>query len=305
MAIIDIGGVPHAYELTPPPDTPSTPVLVFIHGWLLSRQYWQPLIQKLAPHYQCLIYDLRGFGESKPTSFSNQRGYDLAAYAEDLEQLLQALDIHRAWLVGHSLGGSIALWGADISSHRVRGVICLNAGGGIYLKEEFERFRTMGKQLVKRRPRWLSYFPLLDLLFVRAMVARPLSRHWGRQRLIDFVGADASAALGALLDTTTEKEVHLLPQIVARLKQPVYFLAGAKDKIMEPKYVQHLASFHHLFKNGGNNVIEIPDCGHLSMVEQPEIVAEEMSSILSHHPPSPTSSQQTQKRKTRKGYNST
>ncbi|WP_414644160.1 alpha/beta fold hydrolase, partial [Allocoleopsis sp.] len=51
MAIIDIEGAPHVYELTAPTHS-SSPVLVFIHGWLLSRSYWQPLIERLAPNYQ-------------------------------------------------------------------------------------------------------------------------------------------------------------------------------------------------------------------------------------------------------------
>ena len=64
MATIEILGATHAYELTPPTAT-AAPVLVFIHGWLLSRNYWQPLIERLTPDYQCLIYDLRGFGDSQ------------------------------------------------------------------------------------------------------------------------------------------------------------------------------------------------------------------------------------------------
>lgn len=295
MATIEILGVPHAYDLTPPPSPSASPVLVFIHGWLLSRQYWQPIIERLAPHYQCLSYDLRGFGESigsqaaasYPTQASNSAQpssrYSLAAYAQDLGALLQKLEINQAWLIGHSLGGSIALWGADYFSQQVRGVICLNAGGGIYLKEEFERFRAAGQQLVKRRPGWLFRMPLIDLWFTRAMVARPIARHWGRQRVIDFVRADAQAALGALLESTTKAEVHLLPQLVSRLRQPVYFLAGAKDQVMEPKYVNHLASFHQLFQACGNNVIEIPDCGHMSMVEQSETVASIIRRIVNNH----------------------
>ncbi len=60
MQTIEILGVPHAYELTTP--TASNDVLVFIHGWLLSQQYWQPLIEILASDHRCLSYDLRGFG---------------------------------------------------------------------------------------------------------------------------------------------------------------------------------------------------------------------------------------------------
>jgi 2-succinyl-6-hydroxy-2,4-cyclohexadiene-1-carboxylate synthase len=302
MATIDILGASHAYELTPPTAS-SSPVLVFIHGWLLSRSYWQPLIDRLAPDYQCLIYDLRGFGDSQPPMDKAQAtlknldselpdtdaaslstsSYTLAAYAQDLCILLQKLNIDRAWLIGHSLGGSIALWGASVASERVKGVICLNAGGGIYLREEFERFRAVGQRLVKRRPRWLRHVPLIDLLFTRAMVARPLARRWARQRVIDFVVAHPEAALRALLDSTTEAEVHRLPQVVSQLKQPVYFIAGAKDTVMEPKYVRHLASFHKLFQGCGDNVIEIPGCGHMAMVEQPEAIDTQIRKILANY----------------------
>lgn len=301
MAFIEIRGATHAYELTPPLASPS-PVLVFIHGWLLSRNYWQPLIDLLAPDYQCLIYDLRGFGDSQtpidktpksfesfdsesPTTEASDRtsSYTLAAYAQDLEILLQQLGIEQAWLIGHSLGGSIALWAASIAPERVRGVVCVNAGGGIYIKEEFERFRAVGQQLVKQRPRWLCYLPLLDLLFTRAQVARPVARRWGRQRLIDFVTAHPEAALRALLDSTTETEVIRLPQLVSKLTQPVYFIAGAKDRVMEPKYVHHLASFHSSFQGCSENVIEIPECGHMAMVEQPDALGTQIRKILMSH----------------------
>ncbi|HEY9672897.1 MAG TPA: alpha/beta hydrolase [Waterburya sp.] len=302
MALIDILGAPHAYELTPPPASPS-PVLVFIHGWLLSRNYWQPLIKKLAPDYQCLAYDLRGFGDSqpqtnqvqgKPTRLNGKLptsdavilsspSYTLAAYAKDLGILLEKLGIEQAWLIGHSLGGSIALWGASVLPERVCGVVCVNAGGGIYLKEEFERFRSFGQRLVERRPRWLYYIPLIDLLFARSQVARPIARRWGRQRLIDFVMAHPDAALRTLLDSTTEAEVHRLPQVVSQLEQPAYFIAGTQDRVIEPKYVRHLASFHNLFQGCDENVVEIPNCGHLAMVEQPDALDAQIRHILANH----------------------
>ena len=298
MATIEILGVPHAYGLTSPTQSPHT--LVFIHGWLLSRGYWQPLTEHLAPFYQCLDYDLRGFGQSQPhdtnqlvgqtlfshigtTVLSPTDRYTPAAYAQDLAILLQQLNITSAWLIGHSLGGTIALWAAEQLPECVKGVICINAGGGVYLKEDFEKFRSSGQQLLKIRPYWLCQLPLIDLLFARANVARPIARAWGRQRLIDFVVAHPEAAVGALLESTTEEEINRLPQVVSQLKQPVYFLAGDKDEIMEPKYVRHLASFHSLFQACGDNVVEIPQCGHLAMVEQPDDVAALILSILAQH----------------------
>lgn len=305
MATIDILGVPHAYDLTAPTASPHT--LVFIHGWLLSRGYWQPLIERLASDYQCLSYDLRGFGDSQlcqsngnvhspgRTSRSevdacslaslsvSSSSYAPAAYAQDLVVLLRELNLNKVWLIGHSLGGTIALWAAGMLPDAVQGVFCLNSGGGIYLKEEFERFRGAGQQILKLRPRWLCRLPLLDLLFTRASVANPIPRCWGRQRIVDFVTAHQEAALGTLLDSTTEAEVHTLPQLVSQLQQPVYFVAGDRDPIMEPQYVRHLASFHSLFQAVGDNVIEIEDCGHLAMVEQPDRVAAKLRGILTKY----------------------
>jgi pimeloyl-ACP methyl ester carboxylesterase len=296
MATIEILGVPHAYELTAPTSYPHT--LVFIHGWLNSCGYWQPVISRLSADFQCLSYDLRGFGssQSQPRSEFSQNStgvsvvdslqdslYSPSAYAQDLIILLEQLNIASAWLIGHSLGGTIALWTAAQLPKQVSGIICINAGGGIYLKEAFEQFRAAGQKFLQVRPRWLSQLPLIDLLFTRVSVARPLERHWARQRVIDFVAADPEAALGTLLDSTTEEEVNRLPQLLAQLKQPVYFLAGANDKVMEPKYVRHLASFHQLFQYIGDNVIEIPDCGHLAMLEQPEAVADQIRLIMTRY----------------------
>ena len=298
MPSINITGTLHHYELTSPVANSQLPVLVFIHGWLLSHRYWQPLTQLLQSDYQCLSYDLRGFGESttlleakqepissqvrqsRITENSSNSNYGLAAYAKDLCSLLQELGIKQAWLIGHSLGGSIALWTADLCPQLVKGVICINAGGGIYLKEEFEKFRHAGQQLVKFRPPWLRYVPGLNFVFSRMMVSRPLPIRWGRQRLHDFLCADEQAASGSLLESTTKEEVHHLPHLVSRLSQPVYFIAGMNDTVMEPKYVHHLASFHSLFGGYGSNILEIEECGHFAMLEHTDKVFSIINGLL-------------------------
>ena len=280
MPSINISGTSHYYHLSVSAANSQRPVLVFIHGWLLSHHYWQPLVELLQPHYRCLIYDLRGFGNSQTNTTLPKPSYSLNSYAQDLKILLQELEISQAWLVGHSLGGSIALWTASICPELIQGVTCINSGGGIYLKEEFEKFRNAGRQLVKFRPHWLLCIPGLDLIFSRMMVYQPLKPQWGRQRIRDFVHADTEAALGALLESTTEAEVHNLPKLIMGLKQPVYFIAGTEDRVMETKYVKHLASFHYLFDTPQGNIFEITDCGHLAMVESPEKVADILSGIL-------------------------
>lgn len=322
MPNVDVLGVLHAYDLSVPasldaqadlkndanaveisdsetdiPRINKPETVVFIHGWLLSRAYWQPLIAEL-PNCQCLTYDMRGFGQSEGDSaqtadsprtiplpgnldwspseppYTND-GFSLAAYAQDLEALLDALNLDDVWLMGHSLGGSVALWAAYLFPERVKGVICLNAGGGIYIPKEFEKFRGAGQQMVKYRPQWLTKLPILPRVFTKAMVHKTLALKWGKQRLQDFICADRAAAEGALLASTTQEEVLQLPQLMGALKQPVHFITATQDSIMPPRYVNYLASFHRDFRKNSlrGMVSEIADCGHMAMVEQPEAVA--------------------------------
>jgi len=307
MATTTVLGVSHYYQLTgdQPPGESSlsaagTPLpLVFIHGWLLSHKYWQPVIDQLSSEHLCLAYDLRGFGESRYGLAEHSPGipaaaqawgastspYGLGAYARDLAALLKQLDLGPVWLVGHSLGGSVALWMAHCYPHLVQGVVCLNSGGGLYLEREFQQFRQAGQTIVGWRRPWLRY-TLLPLLLTRMMVHRPLAYDWGLDRCLDLLQADGAAALGSLLESTTEAEVHLLPRLVADLTQPVYFIAGRQDPVMNLRYVNHLASYLKTSSQGDNVVIEIEDCGHLAMVEQPEMVAKALRKILaaSHRP---------------------
>lgn len=319
---VDILGSPHAYELSAPTNSSTALVFVHgwllshaywrpvihclspeyqslaydLRGFGASQLSSEMKIKRDRSLVQNAVLEKSAVGVSSVSIASTLSlepidlapipllaGYTPAAYAQDLLLLLERLNITKAWLVGHSLGGSIALWAAHQRPDLVAGVICVNAGGGIYLKEEFERFRTVGQRLVKYRPRWLSYIPLMDLTLTRLNVVQSIERQWGRQRLLDLLNADPEAAIGTLLDSTTEAEVNRLPQIVAGLRQPVHFIAGANDTVMEPKYVHHLASFHPLFECCSNNVSEIPNCGHLAMVEQPDAVVSEIRSVLAKY----------------------
>ncbi|MEA5450549.1 alpha/beta hydrolase [Leptolyngbya sp. CCNP1308] len=291
MALITVFGVPHAYRLT---TEGAAPPLVFIHGWLLSQRYWQPIVDVLSTDHPCLTYDLRGFGESSygldrydpdipavaQVWGASNSPYGLGAYARDLAGLLEQLNLGPVWLVGHSLGGSIALWMAHCYPQQVQGVVCLNAGGGIYLDREFQQFRQAGRSIVGWRRPWLGQIPLLPLLLTRMMVHQPLAYHWGRDRCRDLLQADPQAALGALLESTTEAEVHLLPRLVASLEQPVHFIAGCQDQVMNLRYVHHLAGYRRAARHGKSPVIELENCGHLAMLEQPHKVTQALRSIL-------------------------
>jgi non-heme chloroperoxidase len=76
--------------------------VVLIHGWPLSHRMWETQINGLVDAgYRCIAYDKRGFGDSgKPAA-----GYDYDAFASDLNDLINQLDLRDVTLGGYSMGG--------------------------------------------------------------------------------------------------------------------------------------------------------------------------------------------------------
>src|SRR5215467_15687566 len=76
--------------------------IVFSHGWPLSADDWDnQLLFFLARGYRVIAHDRRGHGRSTQTD----RGNDMDTYAQDVKQLVAALDLKQAIHIGHSTGG--------------------------------------------------------------------------------------------------------------------------------------------------------------------------------------------------------
>jgi len=94
-------GVTLAYEERGEGDPP----LVFVHGVACHRGFWASQVQHFARHHRVLAVDLRGHGESD----APEQPYTMAGFADDVLWLCAQLDIRRPVVVGHSLGGLVAL----------------------------------------------------------------------------------------------------------------------------------------------------------------------------------------------------
>ena len=76
--------------------------VVFSHGWPLSADAWEDQMIFLAARgYRCIAHDRRGHGRSSQT----WNGNDMDTYADDLAELVEALDLNNAIHIGHSTGG--------------------------------------------------------------------------------------------------------------------------------------------------------------------------------------------------------
>src|SRR5690625_2969981 len=82
----------------------SETALVFLHYWGGSGRTWDEVVAALRDDYRCIAPDLPGWGQSSPS-----RGrYRIADLATAVEQVIEALELDRVVLVGHSMGGKVA-----------------------------------------------------------------------------------------------------------------------------------------------------------------------------------------------------
>jgi pimeloyl-ACP methyl ester carboxylesterase len=103
----------------------SGPPVVLIHGMLNSSYHWQAVATRLAEHHQVIAPDLIGHGDS-----AAPRGdYSLGAHAASIRDLLAAIGVERATIVGHSLGGGVAMQFFYQFPQRVERLALISSGG--------------------------------------------------------------------------------------------------------------------------------------------------------------------------------
>lgn len=92
-------------------------VIVLLHGFCGSHEYWEEVIPELAKEYRVIAPDLRGHGKS---SISDS-ACAVEDFSEDIKELLGQLGLDKVTMLGHSLGGYITLAFADHQSNRLKG----------------------------------------------------------------------------------------------------------------------------------------------------------------------------------------
>ena len=106
-------------------DSGEGPAVLFIHGLTGSSRNWAHLVDKLNTRHRVLAPDLHGHGESaKPMG-----DYSLSSHAATLRDLLDRLGIDQVTLVGHSLGGGIAMQFCYLFPERVERLVLVASGG--------------------------------------------------------------------------------------------------------------------------------------------------------------------------------
>ncbi len=270
--MINVRGVNHYYEWirhhqgeNQPEITQKKSVMVFIHGWAGSTRYWRKTAQSLSDTYDCLLYDLRGFGRSKLPKNPLNLSYDLEEYAQDLKELLDALGIEKVYIHSHSMGASIGALFVTMYPERVEGAILTCNGIFEYNKRAFDAFHKFGGYVVKFRYPWFLKVPFADRLFMARFLHRPISKVERIAFLEDFILADYEAALGTIYTSVSQKAVTIMPQKFAEISVPTLLISGEKDIIIPAEMGRVAAELNQKIQ-----YIEMEKTSHFPMLEDEE-----------------------------------
>lgn len=113
--------------------------VLLVHCWMCDRTFWSAQVPVLSAQYRTIALDLPGHGEAT----ANRRNWTVAAYGNDVAGFIDGLGLNDVVLVGHSMGGPVALRAAALSGDRVRGIVAvdtLHDAEFDYSGEEMEGF---------------------------------------------------------------------------------------------------------------------------------------------------------------------
>ena len=260
---------------TATPDRESgRPVMVFIHGWGGSSRYWESTARSLTDRFDCLLYDLRGFGRSSlpapdrnaapsfATKAELERDYALETYADDLAELLDALRLDRVSLNAHSMGASIATLFLNRHRDRVDRAILTCSGIFDYDPLTFNLFHAVSRWVVILRPHWMAAIAGLEGLFMQRFLHRDIPVQDKRDFLSDFVMANFDAALGTIYTSVSRHAATIMPQEFARVDVPTLLVAGEHDIIIPAAMGERAAKLSNAI-----DYCEIPETAHFPMLE--------------------------------------
>ena len=240
------------------------PPLILLHGFLADSRIWRPQIESLADEFTVLAWDAPGAGRS----FDPPDRFEMADWADCLEELLNAQTIDRAHMLGLSWGGVLAQELYRRYPARVRSLILADtyAGwrGSLSASDCDERLRTCledsalpGNELASK---WLA-----GLLAPRA---DPAAGDELAAIISDFHPHGFRLMARSLADTDHR---DLLPQIEA----PTLLIWGEEDARSPLDVAEQL---HAAIP--GSRLVVIPDAGHVSNLERPGRFNEALRSFL-------------------------
>ena len=212
----------------------SGPTVVLIHGYTDSARDWVPMLPYMSKRYRLILVDIRGHGQSSKPECC----YTRLDFAYDIKLLLDALGVHKADIVGHSLGSIIAQTFAEYWPERTAHVVLISSTGGPPpgrpKKPSFDfatEIRKLKEPIDPDSPFMIAWWDS----------PTPVDPDFIRRQRKDAAGIPLRVWLAVLDQAMPADNVYGdLHSTLPRLKAPTLLIWGSKDPIMEEDVRQSL-----------------------------------------------------------------
>lgn len=236
--------------------------VVLLHGFCGSSDYWNELLPLLPGSHRFIAPDLRGHGDSG----APEGTYTMEAIADDIAQLIERLELGRAIVLGHSLGGYAALALAERRPELLAGFGLIHSTAYPDSEEGKQgRLKSIATIQDKGLPAFID--GLIPKLFASAHV----------QSMPDTVqeairigyGTSADGAIRTLEGMRTRPDRRV---VLEQAQVPVLLVAGEHDQLIPAE---------RTFTASGDRIIQrtVAGAGHMSMMEAPQELATAVTSF--------------------------
>lgn len=271
---------------------PAGPPIVLVHGYPDTHAVWLPVVERLAETFRCVVYDVRGAGESGVPG--SQEGYRVPHLVNDLVAVIDSASPTRpVHLVAHDWG-SVQTWEAVLlagSDPRLQGrlasyttisgpalghfALWVRAG----LRAPWEQRRRVLRQLAHSWYILAFQLPWLPELALRRMLATPerAGRLLGSRHTAPTVARDAVNGLGLYRANLRDGG----PRHPLRTKLPVQLVVPGRDPFLTPAVYDDLPGLC------ANLTRHDLDAGHWVQQSHPDDVARLVSGFVLAHEPAP------------------
>lgn len=247
--------------------------VVLLHGFMDTLQSWRGNIDALAEKYQVVALDTPGFGCSERPV---QPVYSLKAQARVLDEFLSLQGIERATLVGHSLGGALAIQFAYDFPDRVEKLVLEDAA--VYL-----RIPRAG-QVLRKIPSFVPRGALGLYTMNPGAIRASLEQAYGDASRVDEESVQSRlralrvrGTAEALTSMIATPRNSALPGAAARLNVPTLIIWGERDRVVP---LAHGRKLLHEMHDARMEIVR--GAGHLPHEEFPEMVNSLLVGFLEH-----------------------
>lgn len=249
--------------------------IVLLHGYLESLDTWDEFTSLLSPKFRVVAIDLPGHGVSEVKG----EIHTMEFLADTVHAALHVLGVEKAVLVGHSMGGYVALEYLRKYADFLSGIVLFHSTPNPDSEKkqndrlrEIELIRAGKKELLARS------FPQIGFA--------PQNRErldWAIEQLSEQICMTEEEGIVAILNGIRERTD--LNDVMRTSNVPELILLGRHDEYITPEIAEKMLSDHPQA-----HVVWLENSGHMGFIEEPEASADAIISFVSEHCPSTSES---------------